>query len=380
MTDADLYQSSSTSEVDEAAGFLAQEFEIWQNLFAAQPPLVQRFLEAQARKLADAILQKTSQAKFTLPDRVVIASDSPSGENMKTISVPVEQREQMAGGLMERLTRTELGITLRQRLDELEADSNQAVVTGAGLLRYAIVYHMVHNMLPSGRSVVYQAADGEEIPTIPVAGAVEPGSAITAATDAIAEEEGQEEGRGELLVPYVESARHFYLPQWVAFGDEHRLLVGSLHEAEAHIASMQRYIGVLHAAVSQAPYVVADPEYQQKRYGILGQLINQGRALARYETHEIIQTIQRRAKSNDLNRGLSLSMPYFDDQTLQRKIHYFDVIPAGRVMFVPAFVVLACRREEVKVAQDTRLSPSTRKHLMAELKTLEKAFETPAES
>jgi hypothetical protein len=45
-------------------------------------------------------------------------------------------------------------------------------------------------------------------------------------------------------------------------------------------------------------------------------------------------------------------------------------------MFVPAFVVLASRREEVKVAQDTRLSPSTRKHLLDELKVLEKAFAT----
>jgi len=32
------------------------------------------------------------------------------------------------------------------------------------------------------------------------------------------------------------------------------------------------------------------------------------------------------------------------------------------------------------VAQDTRFSPSTRKHLLAELKALEQAFDTPATS
>lgn len=381
MTDANLPQSAAAFP-DDAAHYLAQEFEAWQSLFVLQPPLVQRFLESQGRKLADALNQKLPQARFTLPDKVVMSDlpGLPLGEmNGQTATVPSDQREQLAGGLMERLTRSDLSVTLRQRLNDLEASQNPAIVTAAGLLRFAIAYHMVHNLLPSGRSVTYAPEDGEEIPTMPVGAPSEPGSAITAATDAIAEEAGQEEGRGELLVPYVESARRFYLPQWVAFGAGDRLLVGSLPEAEAHIASMQRYISLLHAAVGLAPYVVADPVYQQKRYGILGQMINQGRALARYETQEIIQTIQRRAESNELNRGLSLSLPYFDDQALQRKVHYFDIIPAGRVMFVPAFVVLACRREEVKVAQDTRLSPSTRKHLLAELKTLERAFGPSAE-
>jgi hypothetical protein len=43
-------------------------------------------------------------------------------------------------------------------------------------------------------------------------------------------------------------------------------------------------------------------------------------------------------------------------------------------MFVPAFVVRACRGEEVKVAQDTRLNASTRRHLLAQLQVLETAF------
>jgi hypothetical protein len=107
---------------------------------------------------------------------------------------------------------------------------------------------------------------------------------------------------------------------------------------------------------------------------MLGQLVNQGRALARFQVREIVQTIARRAGTQDLNRGLSLSLPYFDDQALRLATHAFEVIPAGRIMFVPAFIVRAAREEQAKVAQDTRLSASTRQHLLDELRVLETAF------
>jgi hypothetical protein len=139
---------------------------------------------------------------------------------------------------------------------------------------------------------------------------------------------------------------------------------------------MQRFLEVLHLSIALAPYMVADDEYQQKRYGMLGQLVNQGRALSRYITQDIIATVKRRAAAQDLNRGLSLSLPYFEDQDLVLKTHDFEVIPAGRIMFVPAFVVRAAQEEQAKVAQDTRLSPSTRRHLLEELKTLEQAFDS----
>jgi len=88
-----------------------------------------------------------------------------------------------------------------------------------------------------------------------------------------------------------------------------------------------------------------------------------------------VRVIRQRAGAHDLNRGLSLSLPYFDDQALEIRTHDFEVIPAGRIMFVPAFVVRAVSEEQAKVAQDTRLSPSTRKYLLQELKVLETAFE-----
>ena len=155
------------------------------------------------------------------------------------------------------------------------------------------------------------------------------------------------------------------------------MLVKSISEAEAHVGSMQRFLALLHTAISLAPYIVADEVYQQKRYGMLGQLVNQGRALARYRTNEIIQTIWRRAKAQDLNRGLSVSLPYFDDQDLRLRLHSFEIIPTGRILFEPSFVVHVSQDEQAKVAQDTRLSASTRRHLLAELSLLEAAFASP---
>lgn len=363
-----LLSQSTEQPSPNPVSHLRQEYDAQQALFAVQPALVQRFLEAQARLLADAIMQHASQVRFGLPDRVVVKSgDEP-------VTVPSGQREQVIGRIIDRLTGANLQASVRQRLMEWESSPDEVLATSAKLLRHVVVLHMVRNMLPAGRSVTYTTADGDEIPSIPVSTGDEKGSAITATTDAIAEEGADESGRGELLVPYVEAARRFYLPQWVAFDDEDHLLVNSVSEAKAHVQSMQRFLSVLHAAVYLAPYMVADDEYQQKRYGMLGQLTNQGRALARYQTQEIITRIKQRAAAQELNRGLSLSLPFFDDQDIEMKSRDFQIIPGGRIMFVPAFVVRAAREEQAKVAQDTRLNHSTRKHLLAGLKMLEDAF------
>ena len=353
-----------------AVSHLRQEYEARRDLFEAQSSLVQRFLEAQAQVLATAILQNASRVRFALPDQVTTST----GPAAPHTAVPAEQREYSVGGLTLGPRQFDLGDRVCQRLTELEQSGDAGLAVSAGLLRYATAHHMVSIMLPAGRTVSYVAAEGEEIPSLPDPRTPEVGSALTQATDAIAEEAGDAEQRGELHVPYVPFARRFYLPQWVAFDGQGRLLTGSLAEAEAHLGSMQRFISVLHAAVALAAYFVADETYHHKRYGMLGQLINQGRAFAYYQTHQIISTVQSRALAQELNRGLSVSLPYFDDQALALKVYAFVVIPAGRIMFVPAFVVRAAREEAVKVAQDTRLSPSTRKHLLAELALLEQAF------
>jgi hypothetical protein len=349
---------------------LRQEYERQNELFDAQLPIIQRFLEAQARQIAEAYAGRAQRLHFTLPDRVIATKGA------EPMVIQPGFREQRVGGFPDKLARRDVHATLRQRLTELEQSSDPAIVIAASLIRFASATHMVRNMLPSGRIVTYVPAEEDDIPCIPVSTGTEPESAITASTDAIAEEGNAEEGRGNLQVPYVPAARRFYLPQWVAFGDKSELLVNTTKEAEAHIASMQHFLNVLFAARSLAPYMVADEEFEKKRYGMLGQLVNQGRALANHLTNEIISLIKKRAAEQSLNRGLSLRLPYFDDQDLRIETHNFVVIPAGRIMFVPAFVVRAVLEEQAKVSQDTRFSLSTRRHLMAELQGLGDAFES----
>ncbi len=330
---------------------LRQEYEQSAQLFSVQPAVTQRQIEAQARQMAEAIAQHAPQMHFALPTQVVTFDD-----RQQMLTVPIGYRGQAIGGakILDRLARPDAHKLLRQRLAELENDPLRQISISATLLRYAIVIYMVHSMLPAGRSVRYEAADGEEIPTLPQAAGRS--SALTAATDAIAEEDAHHTGRGELLVPYSEAARKFYLPQWVALDERDRLLVNTLDEAEAHLASMQKYMEVLHLARAFASYIVVDPEYQQKRYGMLGQLINQGRALARYEMKDLIEEIRTRATQHDLNRGLRLSVPYFNDQTLTLQQVEFVVIPSGRIMFVPAFVVKSQLRAGASDAPGRRTS------------------------
>jgi hypothetical protein len=347
---------------------LGAEYGRLQALFDAQPVIVQRFLEGQARLIAEAYAQRAVHIRITLPDRITLPGRGTS------LAIPEKTRHQSVGGFADRLAGRDIHVTLKQRLAQLDSSPDQALAASAGLLRFATAQHMIRNMLPAGRRVEYLAPKDEEIPSLPAPN-LEAESAITATTDAIVEEGKGEAERGSLQVPYVPAARRFFLPQWVAFDDQGRILVGSVEEAEAHIKSMKQFLDLLFAARSLAPYLVADEEFEKKRYGMLGQLINQGRALAWYKTGTLIAAIKDRVAAQSLNRGLGLHMPYFDDQALQVELYNFVVIPAGRIMFVPGFVVRASQEEQAKVSQDTRLSPSTRKYLLKELARLAQAFE-----
>lgn len=347
---------------------LQQEYDTQKALFESQPAILQRYLESQALLIADALVTKSARVRFSLPDHVVAVL--PQVGQPGVITIPQKDREIKLGSLLEKDVREKL----LQRLNELEKSADQAISVSAGLLRYATAVYMIYNLLPSGRTITYLYCDDDQIPTLPLEDDL-PESAITQESDAIVEE-GENDGRGEVQTPFVPAARKFYLPQWVAFDGDGKLLVGSGKEAEAHIQSMQRYVMVLHSALSLAPYISADEEYQRKRYGILGQLINQGRLLANYRTSQIVCEIKGRVEKHSLNRGLSVSLPYFDDQTLVMDRSNLEIIPAGRIMFNPGFVVRASRGEQVKVALDTRLNASTRKHLLTQLKTLETAFES----
>jgi len=297
-------------------------------LYRAQPAIVQRMLELQARLISNALETHQAPLRFSLPDQVI----GEAGRGKQVMQVPTDLREQKIGGLMDSLNISDL----KQRLLELENMTDQAVSTGAKLLRHAIASFLVHGKLPKGRRVDTPVQDGETISAY---------------------------------------ARRFFLPQWIAFDEQDNLLVKSIEEAEADITAIQNYLVTLEGAAILAPYMVGDREYHRLWNGMVDQLSDQGCAYARFKTNEMIRIIQRRAASNNLNRGLSLSLPYFDHKFLEIRFREVQVIPVGRVQFVPAFVVIASRMEQIKVEHDPDLDSITRKQLLAELKSLEIAFE-----
>jgi hypothetical protein len=162
---------------------LREEYKQQSTLFDAQPAIVQRFLEVQASQIANAYIERQHNLRFSLPDRVILSNSS------EPLKVPQPLREQRVGKIGDFISRRDVHETLRQRFAVLDQSSDKAVAASAELVRYAAANHMVHNMLPAGRSISYVAAEDGDIPSIPVGDSLDPESAMTAETDAIAEEE-----------------------------------------------------------------------------------------------------------------------------------------------------------------------------------------------
>jgi hypothetical protein len=102
--------------------------------------------------------------------------------------------------------------------------------------------------------------------------------------------------------------------------------------------------------------------------------VEKGRELARLQVLEMIRKIQLRARQERMNRGLTVSLPYFDDAAQELRWREIVIIPRGRIPFVPAFVVLAVRQEIERVRSEGQLSETTRAHLVGLLDLLEQAF------
>jgi len=99
------------------SSYLRDELERERTLFQAQPAIVQRFLEAQAQKLAEALTTNALNLRFTLPDRVV--GIAPRSDEMASMSVPNDVREQTVHGWSGLFQHPDLREPLRQRLSQL---------------------------------------------------------------------------------------------------------------------------------------------------------------------------------------------------------------------------------------------------------------------
>jgi hypothetical protein len=349
-----------------------QEYETWRALFHTQSPKIQEFLESQGSCIAWAIVHDSPRLRFWLPDQVICGAGNPDQ------AVPEKHHEQRIGSRLSRLTRMGMRSALQQRLNELEEGLNPAAAAAAGLLRFAIGMHLIHRMIQPWWSMTYQSRD-VRAQTSWVAEDSQP-EALNRGSGYGLNRKGQswDADRAQFIPADpcqqpIDTQRLPGLLEACAAG-----MAEAASQARAFQGTLQGYQAILNAAVNLAPYVVADEDYQHKRYLIAGQLVQQGRALAHYQVSEIIRIVRQRAMASALNRGLSLSLPYFDDHALEMRCLNFRVIPAGRTQFSPVFVVRAAWLEEKKVEQDPRLSHSTRQHLLEQLKTLERAFDTAA--
>jgi hypothetical protein len=354
-----------------------QELDAWQKLFHLQPVKMQDFLEKQASWLAWAMVNDLPRVCFELTECVALDVDS-SGEVSYGV-VPENRRQQQVANRWRRLTGMELRTAVQQRLTDLERSPDSAVTVGAGLLRFASSMHMVRCMvnplwseacLPDiGRPLSAFVSGEKESRTF---------SKEIAFHFFYADTDPEDAPGGQEITPEAGSHHVGESQEQTVVEICQPVLAEAVKEAERLIAAMQRYLAILDMAIALAPYVAADEDFHHKRFRIVGQLIQQGRALAQFQVREIIQAIQRRAASNLLNRGLSLSLPFFDDHALEMRIWQFQVIPAGRTLFSPAFVVRAVWLEQEKLSREPHLSPSTREHLLEELNSLERAFDSAA--
>ena len=91
-----------------------EEFDKIHTLYSAQPAIVQRFLEAQARQIADALIEHMPLVRFSLPDRV-IGTVANLRDNAPMV-VPENARSQVVGGVKNRLLNRDVKQELRQSI------------------------------------------------------------------------------------------------------------------------------------------------------------------------------------------------------------------------------------------------------------------------
>ncbi len=357
--------------MDNASSQLRREFQNYQQLLLAQPASVKQQLEVQAKHLTEALDHQVAYMKYYLPEAVYLPLPDRGIDSRRLLA---RSRKYSVGGLTNRLVHRDMESALLKQLSNLGNSTDPVVSTSAQLIRYSLAMYIVHSYLQDGQNVQYRAEANDDIPCVPVIQVEESRQVALEERDKAVEQIARmRSGRRNEKFDGGEGSA-FFLPEWIVVDDQQRLLVEDTQKAEAIIKSMERYLSMLHSAVRLAPCLVVDEEYQRKHYGILGQLVNQGRALARFEVVQICQTIKNRAAAHALDRGFSLSLPYFNDQTLALELFSFDVVPSGRVLFVPSFVVLAVRAQGAKIIQQALFNRTTRLNLVKELYLIERAF------
>jgi len=349
--------------IEKNISHISQEYETLKRLFALQSSSTQVFFQQQAVKIISQLGQNKPRIQFDFPEQV-------SWGNGDMLDIAQVHRKQITRRSMLKSSHMETRTQLIKHLDRLEQSTHACLAVSARLLRYSLAQVLVYDLIPDGDPVCYVPEADDDIPSIPV-----DGKSSTAHTDGKkAQLEYSSQPGDNINNSSAQGSRRFFLPQWVALGEDDQLLTANLAEAEAHILSLQKAVECLQDAEAICLSMVADQIYQRKRAGLLGQLVNQGRALARFYTRQIILRLQAKAENGLLNRGMQLNLPYFEINDLSLHFYRIEVIPPGRVVFLAEFVVLAMQKAAWKVRQDPGINASSRRHLLAQLASIENAF------
>ncbi len=167
---------------------------------------------------------------------------------------------------------------------------------------------------------------------------------------------------------------------YTAFEKQGQLRVSDLNSAVAVVEHLSRFVHALHQIEELYPAWQTHDQYSEKHALLTTHLIDQGRALANYQTQKIIQDIQMSWKTGEMTRGLTIFLPYLDERQSNMEEYKIVVIPAGRILFRPEFIVGACRVTERQVRSDSNLSQATRWQLLSQLDTIIQAFEAQSYS
>jgi hypothetical protein len=303
-----------------ASPALQAEWRAWQRAFQDQTAAIQEFFRSQMDGVADALLDEKNRFSFSFPSYVLYRGDPEN--KLVAMDIPTGYRAQSVVDAPVGWGRKDIRGNFRRRISQLDHSTYPGVAYAAGLLRYSFADQLINRLSQGAVSTLNPSAE---------------------------------------------------FPEWVVI-QENRLMVPSVERAEARIAAMRRYLSALALAISLAPYFYTSDAYQSRRIGMLVQLADQGRSLAMYQADQLIHKIRQWSAEHRLDRGLRLSVPYFDDQSLGMRLYSFEVIPVGRTPFIPAFLVLALERELARLKENQSLIEDTRIHLLSLLATLREAF------
>jgi hypothetical protein len=144
-------------------------------------------------------------------------------------------------------------------------------------------------------------------------------------------------------------------------------------QAETRVNQLSQYIQWLHTVEALYPGWTSADLYNEKYGQLVDLLTDQGRALAHQYTGDLIREVQESSRGG--LRGLTLFIPYLDEQLYRMTTYEVVVIPRSRIPYRPQFVVSACRIAQQEVRKNPRLSQSTRWQLVLQLDRVIQAFE-----